>query len=381
MNFLDSLKEELKLLLFDKWLLASFTIIPIFLAFFVLEIFGSGQVKNIPLGVLDLDKSTYSKEITRMIDSSQTIIPDTDFTSYDEALKALKNRDIYGILIIPNNFQKNFKKGYSSNIQLFYNSQFILIGKSIISSTKKVLEYFNAKLKVIRFVSKGNTKIDNAINNSAPINMQMVPLYNQSLNYGRFLLVAIIPAIWQIIIVVSLVLSLTAQNNKTGIMTWIKSRGLKGFLAKLFIHQIFMMILCLGFLSYFSFYKSWFEIQNWTILLFAGWLCVVATQAMGSLFYFVSLSPAKALSLSAGFAAPSLAFMGITFPLSDMSTFAKIWSSFIPITHYIKVQVALTSYDFLSYDSLKYFFALGLFFVAFCLVFLIIKILIKKEIK
>ncbi len=379
MSFLNSLKEELKLLLFDKWLLSSFTIIPVFIAIFVFGVFGNGQVNNVPLAVLDLDKSNYSRQIVNMVDTSLALKVNSDFTSYDEALKSLQKREVYGLLIIPKDMQKNFKKGYSTKIQLFYNTQFILIGRTISSNINNILENFNAKLKVIKYVSKGNSKLDNAIKSSVPIRMQMAPLYNQSLNYSKFLLTAILPAVWQIIMVVSLILSFATQNNKTGIISWLRKTKFKGFLAKLCIHQVFMMFLCISFLSYFSFVKEWFEVSNWTMLLFAAYLCIIATQAMGSLFYFVSLNPAKALSLSAGFAAPSLAFMGITFPISDMSTFAKIWGSFIPILHYMKVQIALTNYHFLSYEYLKNFGFLALFLFVFIIVFFITKFLIRKE--
>lgn len=378
MSLFTSFKEEIKLYFFDKWLLASVTLVPLFLAFFLVHIFGNGQIQNIPIGIVDLDNSKLSRQLIRSCNASANLQVKTDFISQKEALLAMQKREIYAFLIIPKNLQKNFTKGYQINIPSYFNSQFILIGRSIDSALKIALENFNAKIKTLRHLSRGNIKLQQAFSTSVPIQMQITPLYNLSLNYAKFLLTAILPAIWQIIIVVSLVLNFAAQNNKTTMKSWIIRFGFKGFFAKLLIHQVLMMVLCVGFLLYFSLYLN-FYVASWSLLLFAAWLCILASQAMGSLFYFINLDAPRALSLTAGFTAPSLAFMGVTFPISDMSTFAKIWSSLLPVIHYMKLQIALTAYESLSFEYKEHFFKLSLFCIAFLIVFLLAKKATKKE--
>ena len=44
--------------------------------------------------------------------------------------------------------------------------------------------------------------------------------------------------------------------------------------------------------------------------------------------------------------------MGITFPVTDMNTAAQIWRSLLPVSHYIEVQTAQSSYGVSAAESL-----------------------------
>jgi ABC-2 type transport system permease protein len=65
---------------------------------------------------------------------------------------------------------------------------------------------------------------------------------------------------------------------------------------------------------------------------------------MGVFFYFLTFDAARAISLAGAFTAPSFAFMGITFPVTDMNTVSLAWRNLLPISHYIEVQVSQVSY-------------------------------------
>jgi ABC-2 type transport system permease protein len=48
--------------------------------------------------------------------------------------------------------------------------------------------------------------------------------------------------------------------------------------------------------------------------------------------------------MAAAYAAPGLAFMGVTFPATDMTLPARAWRSLLPVSHYIDIQIAQTNY-------------------------------------
>ena len=80
------------------------------------------------------------------------------------------------------------------------------------------------------------------------------------------------------------------------------------------------------------------------MVLLAQFVTTIACIIMGALFFFLSMDPARAMSFAGAFTAPSFAFMGITFPVSDMNALAHAWRGLLPITHYIEVQVDQASY-------------------------------------
>ena len=75
---------------------------------------------------------------------------------------------------------------------------------------------------------------------------------------------------------------------------------------------------------------------------------------MGSLFCFLTRDAARAMSFAGAFTARSFAFMGITFPVTDMNSLAQAWRSLLPISHYIEVQVSQVSYGQAWIESLHH---------------------------
>jgi ABC-2 type transport system permease protein len=107
-------------------------------------------------------------------------------------------------------------------------------------------------------------------------------------------------------------------------------------------------------------YLYWFyALLNWpmegsvVVILLAQLVTAIACIIMGALFFFLSMDPARAMSFAGAFTAPSFAFMGITFPVTDMSTLATAWRSLLPISHYIEVQVGQASYGASAAQSLS----------------------------
>jgi len=58
----------------------------------------------------------------------------------------------------------------------------------------------------------------------------------------------------------------------------------------------------------------------------------------------LGMDEARGLSLAAAYAAPGFAFMGVTFPATDMGLPALVWRSLLPVTHYIEIQIHQANY-------------------------------------
>lgn len=83
---------------------------------------------------------------------------------------------------------------------------------------------------------------------------------------------------------------------------------------------------------------------SWSVLILAQLLTIFASLLMGTLLYFFTRDAARGLSLAAAYTAPGLAFMGVTFPVTDMTLPAKVWRSLLPISHYIEIQFNQVNY-------------------------------------
>ncbi len=65
-------------------------------------------------------------------------------------------------------------------------------------------------------LAKGNTTTLAAVGQAVPISTQITALFNRNTNYAQFLVTAIVPAIWQICVVVSTILILAAHFRLYG---------------------------------------------------------------------------------------------------------------------------------------------------------------------
>ncbi|HDF8081423.1 TPA: ABC transporter permease [Vibrio parahaemolyticus] len=331
----------------DKWLLSCLTWVPILLSLTIWGVFSAGIARDLPIGVVDLQHSQLSRKLIQTLDASSTLSVDYHYTSANEAKNAMIEGDIYAFAVIQSKFDQDILLHRQPQLSVFFNSQYILVAKLINSAVAQAQGYFDAQVQVMGNLAKGNTTTLSALGQAVPVSTQITALFNRNTNYAQFLVTAIVPAIWQICIVVSTILILAAHFRIYGGKNGFEFLGNKSYTKLSAILSQYIPVFMLQgalFLYWFYVLLDWPMEGSLVVMLLAQFVTVVACIIMGALFFFLSMDPARAMSFAGAFTAPSFAFMGITFPVSDMNTLAHAWRSLLPITHYIEVQVGQASY-------------------------------------
>ncbi|EML0898260.1 ABC transporter permease [Vibrio parahaemolyticus] len=331
----------------DKWLLSCLTWVPILLSLTIWGVFSAGIARDLPIGVVDLQHSQLSRKLIQTLDASSTLSVDYYYTSANEAQNAMIEGDIYAFAVIPSKFDQDILLHRQPQLSVFFNSQYILVAKLINSAVAQAQGYFDAQVQVMGNLAKGNTTTLAALGQAVPVSTQITALFNRNTNYAQFLVTAIVPAIWQICIVVSTILILAAHFRIYGGKNGFEFLGNKPYIKLSAILSQYIPVFMLQgalFLYWFYVLLEWPMEGSLVVMLLAQLVTVVACIIMGALFFFLSMDPARAMSFAGASTAPSFAFMGITFPVSDMNTLAHAWRSLLPITHYIEVQVGQASY-------------------------------------
>ncbi|MFM2584968.1 ABC transporter permease [Vibrio campbellii] len=332
----------------DKWLFSCLTWVPILLAVTMWGVFSAGIARDLPIGVVDLQHSQLSRKMIQSLDASSTLSVDYHYTSATEAKNAMIEGDIYAYAVIPPQFDQDILLHRQPQLSVFFNSQYILVAKLINSAVAQSQGYFDAQLEAMGNLAKGNTTTLAAIGQAVPISTQITALFNRNTNYAQFLVTAIVPAIWQICVVVSTILILAAHfriyGNGNNSFAFLGDRPFTR-LSKI-LCQYIPLFMAQGalFLIWFYVLLDWPMEGSYLVMLLAQFVTTIACIIMGALFFFLSMDPARAMSFAGAFTAPSFAFMGITFPVSDMNALAHAWRGLLPITHYIEVQVDQASY-------------------------------------
>lgn len=367
------------LLRHDKWLLSCLTWLPILIAALIWWIFSQGIARDLPFGVVDLSHSQLSRQLIREVDATSTLEIRVHYSDVNQASQALRSNQIYGYMVIPAQFDNAIYRQEQPQVTTFYNSQMILVGKLVNSAVVQAQGTFNAQVDVMKnLTTKTHTTLA-AIGRSVPVRTQITPLFNQNTSYAQFLVSAIIPALWQITIVISTILILAANYRHYGLQTWLGNSPLRSLSRTLLPYLPVFMLQGIGFLIWFYDVLSWPMFGQFSVLILAQAVMVVACIIMGSFFYFMTLDPARAMSFAGAFTAPSFAFMGITFPTSDMNTFSQVWRSLLPISHYIEVQVNQVSYGLNALASLQPMANMWGYLLPLCLTLLLIRKHLSRE--
>lgn len=323
----------------QPWLKAMLLWLPLLMFFSLWWIFSTGSARDLAIGVVDFEHSSMSRGVVRYYDASPTLEVTQSYTSVSEGKQDLQSGKIYALVVIPDSLTQDVLLGHPPTITTFYNSQFILIGKLVNAAMQQAQGTFNAQIEAVKNLSKGDTVPQQALAQAVPIQTQITALFNSNSHYGQFLVSAAIPALWQILIVATTVLSFSLEQRTQGMQRWLSVTPFQAVVTKLLAYSPLYLAQGVVFLWGMYGWLDWPMHGSWGILLSAQLLMVLACQSVGAIFFMITLDATRSMSFVAAFTAPAFAFMGITFPTSDMPLLGQIWRSLLPVSHYIDVQV------------------------------------------
>ncbi|CAJ1767131.1 ABC transporter permease [Aeromonas dhakensis] len=357
--------REWRLLWQDPFGRALASWLPLLLMGILCWIFSAGLARDLKVGLVDLDQSVLSHQLVYSLDASAGLKVARQFDSIAEGANALRGGDIYALVVLPDHLERDARQGTQPRVTVFNNGQFILIAKLVNSALAQVVGTLNGQVGVLTAMADGKA-LPGALGQAVPINSQVTALYNLNASYAQFLLSAILPAVWQILVVLY-GLNALARTDRLG-LDWTTKGVWFGLWRTLLPHVLigwgwgllWMLLLFKGF--------AYPMHGSWLVLTVGLGLASAACVSMGAFFYAVIRDPARALSLAGAYTAPGFAFMGVTFPVSAMGDFAQFWRSLLPISHYVELQIGQTNYGQPLAAALPQFGALLLFLLPLLLV-------------
>lgn len=374
----EALQTELRHFLKDKFLLFMCFVMPLLTASFVYMTLSESIVRALPVGIVDFDNSQTSRNITFNVESSATLTIQSRYNSVLEAKDAISKKDIYALIVLPKDLEKNAKKGIPTNLPIYYNAELVFIGKNIQSALTQILANENVKLKFSKNIaSSANTTL--AMGKSVDILPQIIALYNPNSDFAAFILPALIPCLWQLFIILCMIGFMAYDERDVGHILN-KQNKIRAFYAHLSIKVLLNTLIFFAWWGIFmlSFYRLGFIVDinahSLATIALCAFITIIAYSSIGIFLYALIRSHTRAISIAAVYAAPSLAFVGITYPINNMEAFATFWSKILPITKYLEVYMQQANYGLEPHFSMR--------FIAYNLIFLlfgILGILIYKQ--
>lgn len=204
-------QKELKAVFKDQGVLIFFLLVPLAYPLLYAFIYTGEVVREVPAAVVDMNKSTLSREFIRKVDATPDVKIQSHCADMEEAKLLLKESKVYGVIYIPENFSSDINKGIQTQVTLYCDMSGMLYYKAILTASTEVSLKMNKTIKVKR---AGNTTDRQDEISATPITYEAVNLFNPQAGYASFLLPAVLILIIQQTLLLGVGLSAgTAREN------------------------------------------------------------------------------------------------------------------------------------------------------------------------
>ena len=336
--FLNTIKRELRRIIHRPIYWVASIVLPLFSLVFMATIFGTGQMTDLPVGVVDAENTSASRHIIRMVDATPELQVIRHYSNETEAREAMQRKEIYGYLYIPAKL---------TALCYYYHNAMLRVGGELHSTFETLLQQVSVTPIVKEAIGLGENEAT-LTSFLMPIAEKELPTFNDTRNYAVYLSQPFFFVFLQILLLLVTTYALGSESKFGTSDDWLHTaQGNIGVavLGKLLPYTgIFIVISMLGNAVFFRRMQSPISTSLWTIqgttILF-----ILATQALALFLY--AIFPALSLIISVVSMVGSLGatLAGVTFPVAFMDGPVYVASYLFPIRHFIEVVDSLLYLD------------------------------------
>ncbi|MBR4525142.1 MAG: ABC transporter permease [Bacteroidales bacterium] len=310
-------------------------------ALFFLTFFGSGLPEKLPIGVVDLDGSSTSRNFSAQLDATQLgrVIPFGDVT---EARKQLDRGDICAFVVIPEHFDREVQSFHCPKMGVYANTLYPVIGGAL--AYKDVMFMVNltngaVQRQVLRAKGKTDREIMGIIQ---PLVLDAHNIGNGPTSYAYYLCNMILAGILAMAIMLVVSYSLGSElkfGTSKHLLEFSDGSIVTAVLGKLLPYTVLFTLLgtCLQLLM---FGILGYPLQGSIWWMIVAMLCMVMSYEALAVF-IVSMVPTLRLGvcISALYSVLGFSFAGFTLPVESLPAWLQGLSDIYPLRFYYQIFV------------------------------------------
>ncbi len=182
-------------------------------------------MENIPVGIVDLDNTATSRNISQRISAAPTFRVTKHFTDEANARRALQRKDIYGYLVIPLRFEQKAVTGTGATLTYYYHYALLSVGSELMAAFENTLAPVALSPIVMQAEALGvsGEQIQTFL---LPVEASTHPLYNPDMDYSIYLSQPFFFVLFQILILLTTVYSIGSELKFGSAGEWLEmARG------------------------------------------------------------------------------------------------------------------------------------------------------------
>lgn len=339
----SAMRRELRIMVQRPvYLMASVGVMTFCMVFFG-TFFREGVPQDLPIGVVDLDNTSLSRNMVRQIDATQ-LGKTIGFGSYTEAREAMQTGSICAFFLIPDGMYADVLSGRQPEFTFYVNSLYMVGGALAYKDLLMMSNMISGGIQREVLRSMGLSD-EAAMARIQPVAVDAHQIGNAATSYNVYLTNMLVPGILEMTVILMTVYALCSElkygtsrhllEKSGGSMT----AAMTGKLAVYTVLFTAMGIVCDIFLYHWAGFPLKGSIWN---MFLATFLMILASEAVG--FFIAGTLPVLriALSIAALFSTLALSLTGFTFPVEALPPAVRGLSVLFPLRHYYLIYVQET---------------------------------------
>lgn len=300
-------------------------------------IYSKGKVTDLPIIVVDEDRSTTSQKIIQMMQDNEVLNISALRFDTNNLDNLMIEKDAACVVLIPKDFEKQILTKKYPEITTIVNTANFLTANYASSAVQIVLGTLKAGVQIEALRKQG---VPEALLGSQyePFKTTYIKKNNRSSNYMYFLWPGVLATVLQQVLLLALALSFASEFEKGSFAELIQlsSNTFVLIFVKIFPYLIMSFLVWLMYWGFTFWFSIPFE-NNLGALTLAAGVFILSVSFIGILISILIPNQLKATEVLMVVATPSFMISGFTWPLSQMPLWIQQISNMIPLTHFLSV--------------------------------------------
>ena len=333
---------------------------PILVIFFFTSMLTDGLPTSLPVGIVDLDKTSTTRALERKLDGFQMSHIVAHYPSVAEARKAIQRNEIYGFMYFPKGTTEKLLASRQPKISYYYTYTTLTTGSMLMKDMKTISSLGSAAVGQATMRAKGLT--DRQVQTLLqPITVDLHQVANPWSSYNIYLTTFMVPGIIMLFIFLISTYSIGTELKFATSKRWMEMADNNITVALLgkFLPQTFIWLAIVFSYQLYVFYHLDFpHLGSPWMLVLLGLMQVLAAQGFGIFAFGLMPSLRMSMSVSSLWAVLSISMAGAAFPVMAMDGALQSLSWLFPLRHYFMLYQTCVFNGFPLIESWFHFAAL-----------------------
>jgi ABC-2 type transport system permease protein len=376
--------DEIKIIFTDPGVLLIMVLAMVIYPVFYSLAYVKEVIHDIPIAVVDLDQTSQSRLCSRMVDASEQLKVVCKPGSIAEAEQLFYDGDVKGVILIPEDFEKNILKGQPASMTVYCDASYFLYYKQVYAGAVYAGGTFSAGVEIRKSLSDKKS-MQQSIDQQDPLKTTTYTLYNPSGGYGTLVMPGMMLVIMHqtMLIGIGMIGGTIRRRNRYADFAHQVAQPFGSVPVVLGKASAYVLVYLLNSLFAMVLLHHWLGFPDKsgylpTLILFIPFLFAVAFLGLAistyfrdrvhSLLFFVFLSPL--ILFFSGISWPTLAIPKLLY-----YSIAQIFPSTIAIPAYLRMRTGGAPISAVQYETIFLLVQMLVYFVLACISF---KVKIKQ---